>query len=229
MGNCQFLRSDPRLAPLKEDCPLPLLTSRTAAYAGAAALAALLGITSYTVFNRPNADRFGACFSGNVAGAAIGGPFELVDETGKVLTDAEVFTKPALVYFGYASCPDVCPLDNLRNVEVTDILSQSGLEVVPVFISVDPARDTPAALAEYTSNFDDRLLGLTGSDAQVKVAAAAYKVFYQLPDNPGAAYEVDHTTLTYLVLPKTGVVDFFLRDTSAQEIADHAACYIKAG
>lgn len=196
---------------------------------GAIALAAVLGWTSYTIMSQRAADQFAACRSGNVAGGAIGGPFELVDETGQTVTDQQVFAKPALVYFGFGSCADVCPLDNARNVEATDLLAKSGFDVTPIFITVDPSRDTPAALTEYTANFGDRLLGLTGSAEQVKAAAAAYKVFYQIPENTGADYEVDHTTLTYLVLPQIGFVDFFQRDTPAQEIAEHTGCFLKAG
>ena len=195
----------------------------------AIALAAILGVSSYTFMSRRGADQFATCRSGNVAGGAIGGPFELVDESGQTVTDLQVFAKPALVYFGFGSCADVCPLDNARNVEATDLLARAGYDVTPIFITVDPARDTPAALTEYTANFGDRLLGLTGSAEQIKAAAAAYKVFYQIPENAGADYEVDHTTLTYLVLPQIGFVDFFQRDTSAQDIAEHAGCFLKLG
>ena len=195
---------------------------------GAIALDALLGWTSYMVLSRRAADQFAACRSGNVAGGAIGGSFELLDETGQSVTDKQLFAKPALVYFGFASCADVCPLDNARNVEVADLMVKDGFDLTPVFITVDPARDTPAALAEYTDNFGDKLLGLTGSPEQVRTAATAYKVFFQIPENPGADYEVDHTTLTYLVLPEIGFVDFFTRDTSATVIAEHTGCFLKA-
>ena len=194
----------------------------------AVALAALLGWTSHTIIAGRAADQFAACRSGNVAGGTIGGPFELVDETGQTVTDAQVLAKPALVYFGFASCADVCPLDNARNVAASDLLAKDGLAVTPVFITVDPARDTAAKLVEYTDNFGPGLLGLTGSPEQVKAAATAYKVFYQIPADAGTDYEVDHTTLTYLVLPQIGFVDFFQRDTSAQVIADHTGCYVKA-
>lgn len=203
--------------------------ARLAAYLGVIALAALLGWTSYIVLVKRPDDAFADCRSGNVAGGAIGGPFELVDETGKTVTDADVFTQPALVYFGFASCPDVCPLDNARNVEVADLMKARGLALRPIFISVDPGRDTPQSLAEYTDNFGESLLGLTGTPAQVKVAADAYKVFYQVPENATGNYPVDHTTLTYLVLPGIGFVDFYHRETSATEIADRAGCFLTAG
>lgn len=172
-------------------------------------------------------DALADCRGTAVAGGQIGGPFTLVDTTGAAVTDATVLAKPALVYFGYASCPDVCPLDNARNAEAADILAKQGIEVNPVFISVDPARDTPQVLADYVSNFS-HLTGLTGTEAQVAAVAKAYKVYYQLPAKRDPGYTVDHTTMTYLMLPKTGFADFFQRAATAQEIADRTACFLKA-
>ena len=208
---------------------MPKLSARTGAAVGAITLAAILGYTSYALMSGRAPDQFAACRSGNVAGGAIGGPLELVDEAGQTVTDTQIFAKPALVYFGYASCADICPLDNARNVEAVDLLAKAGYDVTPVFITVDPGRDTPAAMSDYTANFGDNLVGLTGSAEQIKGATRAYKVFSQIPENPGTEYEVSHTTLTYLVLPQLGFVDFFQRETTAQDIADHAACFLKAG
>jgi protein SCO1 len=216
------------MASLKEDRTLPKISARNAAVIGAITLAAVLGWTSYAIMSARTTDQFAACRSGNVAGGTIGGPVELVDEAGQTVTDAQIFAKPALVYFGFASCADVCPLDNVRNVEVADILAKDGMELTPVFISIDPARDTPAVMAEYTSSLGENLQGFTGTIEQVKAAAAAYKVFFQIPENATSDYEVDHTTLTYLVLPQIGFVDFFQRDMSAQTVAEHAACYLRA-
>lgn len=172
-------------------------------------------------------DAFADCRGAAVAGGQIGGAFSLVDMTGATVTDTQVLAKPSLVYFGYASCPDVCPLDNARNAEAADILAAQGLEVTPVFISVDPARDTPKVLADYASNFN-HLTALTGTEAQTAVAAKAYKVYFQLPEKRDPGYTVDHTTMTYLMLPKTGFADFFQRDATAQQIADRTACFLKA-
>ena len=201
--------------------------TRLYASAGVIAIAALLGWTSYQILSNRTADAFAECRSGNVAGGAIGGAFELVDETGQTVTDQQVLAKPSLVYFGYASCPDVCPLDNARNAEVAALLSAQGIDVTPVFITVDPARDTPASLLEYTANFGDRLIGLTGSPEQIRSAATAFKVYYKLPGDTSDGYMVDHTTLTYLMMPKTGFADFFQRDATSQEIADRTACFVR--
>ena len=201
--------------------------SKLYAGVGAAAISAFFAWTAFYLWSARQSDPFADCRSGNVAGGAIGGPLTLIDQDGATVTDAQIFDKPTLVYFGYTSCPDVCPLDNARNVEVVDLLAAKGIEAAPVFISVDPARDTPAALKEYTANFGDKLMGLTGSPAQIKAAAAAFKVYYKLPDGPTGNYEVDHTTLTYLMLPKTGFADFFQRDTTSEAMADKVACFVK--
>jgi protein SCO1/2 len=197
------------------------------ARAAAIALAALLGWQGYRALQSQSADAFAECRSGAVAGGEIGGPFTLTDTKGNVVTDATLLAKPALIYFGYASCPDVCPLDNARNTEAVALLAAQGLDVTPVFITVDPTRDTQAVLADYAENFEG-LLALTGSQAQTDAAAKTYKVYFQIPEKRDPGYMVDHTTLTYLVLPKVGFVDFFQRDATAQEMADKAACFLKA-
>ena len=198
-------------------------------YASVAAivLAALLGWQGYQVWRAKSGDAFAACRSGVIAGADIGGPFDLVDTKGAAVTDTTLLTKPALIYFGYASCPDVCPLDNARNAEAVALLAKQGIDVTPVFISVDPTRDTPAVLADYASNFDG-LVALTGAQEQTAAAAKAFKVYYQIPEKRDPGYMVDHTTMTYLMLPKSGFADVFQRDATAQDVADKTACFVKA-
>ena len=193
----------------------------------AIALAALLGWQGYRALQSQSADAFAECRSGAVAGGEIGGPFTLTDTKGNAVTDTTLLAKPALIYFGYASCPDVCPLDNARNTEAVALLAAQGLDVTPVFITVDPTRDTQAILADYAENFEG-LLALTGSQAQTDAAAKTYKVYFQMPEKRDPGYMVDHTTMTYLMLPKVGFVDFFQRDATAQDMADKTACFLKA-
>jgi len=197
------------------------------ARAAAIALAALLGWQGYRTLQSQSADAFAECRSGAVAGGEIGGPFTLTDTKGNAVTDATLLAKPALIYFGYASCPDVCPLDNARNTEAVALLAAQGLDVTSVFITVDPTRDTQAVLADYAENFEG-LLALTGSQAQTDAAAKTYKVYFQMPEKRDPGYMVDHTTMTYLMLPKVGFVDFFQRDATAQDMADKTACFLKA-
>jgi protein SCO1/2 len=193
----------------------------------AIALAALLVWQGYRALQSQSADAFAECRRGAIAGGEIGGPFSLTDTKGNMVTDATLLAKPALIYFGYASCPDVCPLDNARNTEAVALLAAKGLDVTPVFITVDPTRDTQAVLADYAENFEG-LLALTGSQAQTDAAAKTYKVYFQMPEKRDPGYMVDHTTMTYLMLPKVGFVDFFQRDATAQDMADKTACFLKA-
>lgn len=173
-------------------------------------------------------DPLSACGAGTVAGGAIGGPLSLVDETGRRVSEADLFQTPALVYFGYSFCPDVCPLDNVRNAEALDLLQERGIEAAAYFVSVDPDRDTPDVMADYTDLIHPRLVGLTGDAEQVKAAASAYKVIYRKHEDEGEYYMVDHTTFTYLMLPGGQFAGFFKRDDSAAAVAERAACLIAA-
>lgn len=198
-------------------------------YAGlaAAVLAGLLGGTAYTIYASRAADPFAECRGGAVGGGDIGGPFTLVDENGATVTDKDVITKPTLVYFGYTFCPDVCPLDNARNADAIDILEKNGFDVTPVFISVDPERDTPEVLRDFTENLHPRMIGLTGSADQVKAASMAYKTYFKKQDSGDEFYLMDHSTFTYLMLPQTGFVDFFQRDDTAEQMAERVGCFLE--
>jgi protein SCO1 len=192
----------------------------------AAAVAGLLGGTAFSVWNSRANDPFADCRGGAVGGGEIGGPFTLMDKTGATVTDKDIITQPTLVYFGYTFCPDVCPLDNARNAEAVDILEESGIEVTPLFITIDPARDTPQVVGEFAANLHPRMIGLTGTDAQVKAASQAYKTYFKKQDSGDEFYLMDHSTFTYLVLPGKGFVEFYKRDDTAETIASSAACYI---
>jgi protein SCO1/2 len=196
--------------------------------AAGVALAFLGGLFLYTHWLRPADDAFAQCRQGRVAGGDIGGPFTLVNSEGRTVTDAEVLAKPSLVYFGYTFCPDVCPFDMARNVEAVDLLADRGIEVTPVFISVDPGRDTPEALADYAANLHPDLIALTGSAEQVRQASLAYKTFYRQHPAEDDFYLIDHSTFTYLMLPEVGFVDFFRRELTSQEMADAVACVVQA-
>ena len=200
-------------------------------YAGmaATAVAVFLGASAWYVVANRSDDVFAECRQGQVAGGDIGGPFTLVDTSGKSVSDADVLTKPSLVYFGYTFCPDVCPLDMARNVDAVDKLEAQGIDVTPVFISIDPERDTPDALADYASNMHPKLVALTGSPEQVKVASQAYKTFYKKRETGDEYYLMDHSTFTYLMLPGTGFVDFFRQEVTSDKMAESVACFVKAG
>ena len=187
--------------------------------AAVAALIAILGgVWAWTAL-APRPD----CGGGAVAGD-IGGPFTLVSDQGETVTDADVITGPTLVYFGYTYCPDVCPLDASRNALATDLMAERGIDVRPVFITVDPNRDTPEVLDAYTANQHPDMLGLTGSQDQVDQAVAAYRVYANVNDDGTDQYLVDHTAFTYLMSPE-GFVDVFRHEATADEIVERTACY----
>lgn len=197
-------------------------------YAGMSALAvaALLGgSAAYLWISRGAQDALAACRGGQTAGT-VGGPFELVNGEGQTVTEAEVLSKPALVYFGYTFCPDICPLDNARNAEAVDILEERGFDVTPVFISIDPERDTPEVMAEMAASLHPKMIGLTGTPAQIKTAAQAYKAYFRKQESDDEYYLMDHSTFTYLMLPEIGFADFFKRETSAEDMAERVACFI---
>jgi protein SCO1 len=149
----------------------------------------------------------GLAFAAPLAGSEIGGPFELVDKTGKTVRWSDFDGKYRLVYFGFTYCPDACPTDLARSGKGLQQFEREhpdlGAKVQPIFISVDPERDTPAVVGEFAANFHPRLIGLTGTPAQVKAATDAFKVFYEKapPDDDGG-YMVNHSTVTYLFGPK---------------------------
>jgi protein SCO1/2 len=194
---------------------------------GAVTLSAVLGSTTYYVISHQTADAFAQCRSGTVVGGQIGGALALHDAKGVAVTEKDVLAGAALMYFGYANCPDVCPVDNARNDEAADLLAKQGLGLTPVFISVDPTRDTPEVLADYQGAFS-HLRAYSGTEAEIAAAAKAWKVYYQVPADKSPGYSVDHTTMTYLMLPGLGFVDVFQREDSADDIAARAACYLKA-
>jgi protein SCO1/2 len=203
----------------------------TTTYAIAAASVAAIGLVAiYAISMNDTGDRFAPCRGGAVGGGgSIGGPFTLTDENGKRVTEKDVLTGPSLVYFGYTFCPDICPTDTARNAEAVDALEEMGHEVTPVFISVDPSRDTPGILKEWTDYIHPRMIGLTGTPEEIAAVAREYRTYYKVPENPADdLYTVDHMTQTYLMLPQYGFVDFFTREATPEEIAERTACFIDA-
>lgn len=204
--------------------------TKTFAMAASVGVAVLMGGTAgYVWFAGQGDDKYAQCTGGQVAGGAIGGAFTLVDQTGATVTDKDVLKKPSLVYFGYTFCPDVCPLDAQRNADAVDILAQQGLDVTPVFITIDPARDTPLVLADWTSAISPGMIGLTGTPEQIKAVSAAYKTYYRQQPADDGNYLMDHSIYTYLMLPDAGFVDFFDRDMTADKMAQKVGCFLNAG
>lgn len=151
----------------------------------------------------------------------IGGPFNLIDEHGRKRTDKDFRGKLLLVYFGYTSCPDVCPTDLQQIGAAIDSLGQAGDAVQPLFITLDPARDTTVRLAAYVPPFHPRLVGLGGSAAAVHKAAEAYRVFYKkVPIGTKGDYGYDHAAFTYLMDRQGKYLGYFPPGTSASRMAE---------
>ena len=154
------------------------------------------------------------------AGLALGGPFALVDETGKAVTEQDFAGRWMLVYFGFTYCPDVCPTELGTMAAAVDALGPAGEQVVPVFITIDPARDTPAALADYVARFHPRMRGLTGTPEQIAEVARRYRVYYAKARRADLGdYLMDHSSFIYLVGPDGRVRSLFRPETSPEAMA----------
>lgn len=202
--------------------------ARAAAFAGLAVAVAGLGAGAWFAFGPSQGDdRFAECRASAVApgAATIGGPFTMTDHTGATVTDAEVIDGLTLVYFGYTFCPDVCPFDTANMAQATEILEERGIEATPVFVTVDPARDTPQALSDFVGALHPRMVGLTGTPEQTQAIAKAYKAYYARQGDDPEVYLMDHSTFTYLMAPDGSFLDVFRRDVPPAEVADRVQCF----
>ncbi len=147
----------------------------------------------------------------------VGGAFSLTDHTGARRSDADFRGKLALVYFGFSYCPDICPTDLQEISRAITLLGRQGEAIQPVFITLDPERDTAEHLAGYVELFHPRLVGLTGSAGEIRQAADAYKVFYEKVAIDGG-YTVDHSAYVYLMDRDGRYLGFFPPNTSAERM-----------
>jgi protein SCO1/2 len=167
-----------------------------------------------------------------LAGARIGGPFVLTDGQGRVVRDSDFAGKWRIMYFGYTYCPDVCPVDlqviaaGLKAFENES--PELGAKVVPIFITVDPARDTPAVVGKYVAAFHPRMVGLTGSAQAIADAARAYGVVYAKSQPPGASeYLMDHGRTAILMDPQGRPVALLPQDENAQAVAAELTKWVR--
>jgi len=166
--------------------------------------------------NQANAPRSGPIEAQSTGKALVGGPFSLTDHTGKRVTDRDFRGRYMLVYFGYTFCPDICPASLQVISAALDQLGPAADQVTPVFITMDPERDTPEKLAAYIKSFHPRLVGLTGSPAELASALKAYRVYAKkVPDEKDpASYTMDHSSVVYLMGPDGDLVTFAADSTN---------------
>jgi protein SCO1 len=158
--------------------------------------------------------------AGTLLVSAIGGPFQLVDQNGKTVTDADLKGKWSLIYFGYTHCPDACPTA-LNDISIA--LSELGPKrdaVRPVFITVDPERDTPESLKAYVTSFDAPILALTGTAEQVAKAAKGYRVYYAKHPEAGGDYSMDHSSVIYVMDPEGRFTASFTHESAPEQISE---------
>ncbi len=159
----------------------------------------------------------------------FGGPFSLTDHTGKAVSDEAYRGRFMLVYFGFTRCTDTCPIDLPTIAQTLDALAPLAERVVPLFITVDPAFDTPPVLAAYVAAFHPALVGLTGSEADIAAAAKAYKVHRRKltqPHHGQGEYAVDHGSLTYLMDRRGRFLTLLPHNTGAQRMAAVLRSYL---
>lgn len=157
----------------------------------------------------------------SVGTAAIGGPFTLVNHDGKSVSEKDFVGKWTLIYFGFTHCPDICP-DELQKLAaaIDKIKGKAGMDVVPVFISVDPERDTVEQVCDYVKEFHSDLVGLTGTADQIRQVARAYRVYYMKTEEEGSDYLVDHSIVMYLMDPSMKFVKFFGKNYDVDALAE---------
>jgi len=164
-------------------------------------------------------------------GAAIGGPFTLVDKGGKTVTWDQFKGRWRIVYFGYTFCPDACPLDvqaMMRGFALfEEAHADAAAKVQPIFITIDPARDTPQVVGEWTAAFGPRLLGLTGTPAQVDKAAKAFAVYYKKGEQTPGGYLMDHSRIAFLMDPDGKPVAMLPIDQKPEAVAAELAKWVK--
>ncbi len=166
-------------------------------------------------------ERLGAARSVTTGKALVGGPFSLVDQTSRPVTDRDYLGRYMLVYFGFTQCPDICPTGLQVIGAALDQIGSKADRITPMFITIDPERDTPAKLAEYVRAFHPRMVGLTGSAEEIHAVAKAYRVYYKkVPDArfPGD-YTMDHTSIMYLMGPDGQFIAHFTHATAVDVLA----------
>jgi protein SCO1/2 len=163
-------------------------------------------------------------------GTTVGGPFQLTDQDGHAVTQASFAGRPLLLYFGYTSCPDVCPVDLAKIVKIAAAVGQaSGKDVTPVFITVDPERDTPPRLQAYVRAFGANVVGLTGTVEQIDAITDEYHVYFKKVPADGGGYLMDHSTVLFLVGSDGAYLDHYGRKLPEEDVVRRAVSKLQGG
>lgn len=182
-------------------------------------IAAVIGATAVILWQ--TTDKTKLAGSVNVSKSVdIGGPFTMTDHTGKTVTEKILKGHYSLIYFGYTFCPDVCPTE-LQDMSVAiDLAGEAGEKVLPVFVTIDPARDGQQQMADYVAAFHPRMIGLRGTDEQTKKMAKEYRVYYAKVEQDDGYYLMDHSSFMFLMGPDGENIAIFNGQASPQVIAD---------
>ncbi len=157
-----------------------------------------------------------------LAGLDLGGPFSLTDHNGQLVTEASWPNQYLLVYFGFTHCPDVCPIGLGKMADALTALPAAKQNIIqPLFITIDPARDTASELKHYVPLFNKKIIGLTGTQAQIDAVIKSYRIYAQkqIIDGDDKNYMMNHSSYLYLVAPNGHVIDVYAHDTTAADIA----------
>jgi protein SCO1/2 len=163
---------------------------------------------------------------GATAPAAIGGPFQLTDQTGQTVTEKSLLGRPTIIFFGYTHCPDVCPTSLFEMSEVLRAMGKDADRINAYFVSVDPERDTSAVMKDYLSSFDPHLKGLTGDPAAVAKVLSEYRVYAKKIPLKDGDYSMDHTALIYLMDKDGKFVSPFNLKRTPEAAADDLKHYL---
>ena len=200
------------------------MTKLAALFAALALLVLIGGTAVYTLF--ASGSVASRCGVSTALSGRFDGSLDLMDVAEAKQIEPVTIDRPTLVYFGYTFCPDVCPFDMARNALAVEILQNSGVDVGLVFVTIDPARDTPDVLAQYAADIYPPMTALTGTEDQIRAAAQSFQVQFGKGAGEGDFYLMDHSTFTYLVVPDHQFTGFFRREESAESIAEKSACLI---
>lgn len=184
----------------------------------------IAAISMYIVLTIDLSDKPLAGQGGDPIGEAqIGGDFVLTDQNGNEFNSKMMRGKLSLIYFGFTFCPDICPTSLQKLTQVLSTLDKYQIDVLPIFITVDPARDTSAFLKEYLSHFHEKFIGLTGTEKQIREVADLYKVFYAVAGDgaEGDKYMLDHSSFVYLMDKNGKYMKHFYMSSTPEEIIEY--------